>query len=643
MKKYRNLKQKIIFYVMSVSILIAVLITVTMSVGSIRSTNTVLLNDMQLTARIAAQNISSNLRLLTERMYNFSTETVFLDNSVSTIEKGDRIATIKNQIEFVWLSAYDTSGKRLYGDNASPSTITNTKYFSQLTETGNIVIGEPYYNNNELQLCVGVPLIKKETVTGYLVGSYKYDILNDVLSQLVLGNTGSACIINDSGDIVGDRNKQNVIDKKNIYTLYPSKANTEKFKKITSFQTGSAVMKLNTGQNYTGYSPISGTNWALFIHAPKSEFMDTVNLSVLVSILFAVVLLLVAAATIIPISQRISNPLSSATKRLQGLADGNLTETVILSDSNDETSILTEALSKTIASLQSYIQDIETCLSTLASGDYTIHIPDRFRGDFSSIRDSLNNITDALNHTMMKMNQSSTEVSDCAKQLLDGSKDQMVLLQDMEQDIAAITSSIETNKDNVLQMEQCAKSANEKTTQGSSYMKQMLEAMEQIHSAVDEISKVSLMIEDISKQTNILSLNASVEAARAGEAGRGFAVVADEINHLSSQTANALVETGELIKHSTETIKIGLETADQTAKTFQEIEELTKQYQTISRQLTDTAHKQTDAVSYANDRLANLQDIATRNDTMAAQSLAQAQDLRDYVSQVKCAKGERMK
>ena len=33
-------------------------------------------------------------------------------------------------------------------------------------------------------------------VTGYLVGSYKYDFLNDVLSLLILGNTG---MVHDSG------------------------------------------------------------------------------------------------------------------------------------------------------------------------------------------------------------------------------------------------------------------------------------------------------------------------------------------------------------------------------------------------------------------------------------------------------------
>lgn len=636
MKKQKNLKQKIIFYVMSVALLVTVLITTIMSVGSIRSTNNVLLDNMQITARTASQNIMSNLHLLTERMYNFSTETVFLNDMISETKKQKRFDAIKNQIEFLWLSAYDTDGKKLYGDTTSPKSITNTKYFSKMTETENLVIGEPYYNNTLLQLCVGAPLKNKDgEIKGYLVGSYKYDLIDDVLSQLVLGNTGSACILNEDGDIIGDRNKQNIIEKKNIYKLYPSSANASLFKKITSYQTGSAEMKLGSKHCYTGYSPIPGTNWELFLHVPKNEFMDTVYMSVIVSILLSIALIIAAGAVVIPVARKISNPLSAATKRLQALADGNLTKEVLLSDSNDETKILTDALAKTIASLKSYIQDIETSLSALSDGDFTIDIPNTFRGDFSSIRNSLDNITDSLNRTMQQMSKSSVEVSECAKQLLDGSKQQNDLLHSMEENMAAITSSIEKNKEHVLQIEQCAEMANQKTALGGSYMQNMLDSMSQIHKTVDEISNISLMMESISRETNLLSLNAAIEASRAGEAGRGFAVVANEIGSLSKQTTDALLESSNLISRSAEAIRAGLETAGQTADTFREIADLTTQYYTISNQLSDTVKDQTDAVAYAEKRLISLQEIASKNDEMAAESLSQAKTLRNFVAQVK--------
>lgn len=190
MKKQRNLKQKINFYVMSVAVLVSILVMTIISVGSIRSTNKILLDEMQITARIAAQNISSNLHLLTERMYNFSQEAVLSDSTVSGEEKQARLDEIKLQIEFVWLSAYDESGSKLYGDASAPDTIADTDYYAGLVKTGSLVIGEPYYADGILQLCVGVTLKEEGEATGYLVGSYKYDLLNDVLSQLVLGDTG---------------------------------------------------------------------------------------------------------------------------------------------------------------------------------------------------------------------------------------------------------------------------------------------------------------------------------------------------------------------------------------------------------------------------------------------------------------------
>ena len=266
--KFHNIKQKIIFYVMAVSILLAFLITLIMSVGSIRSTNSIMLDNMQTTTRIASQNISSNLHLLTERMYNISHEDIFVSSS-SDEEKQARLDEIKLQIEFVWLSAYDISGQKMYGDDIAPASIADMKYFSHLTQTGNIVIGEPYYDHDIMQLCVGAPLMKDGEVTGYLVGSYKYDLLNDVLSMLILGDTGSARILNEEGLIVGDRDLEQLKEAHNIYDLYPSSGNRKIYDKILSYQTGSALMRLKHVNNYVGYAPIPGSNWALFVNAPQ--------------------------------------------------------------------------------------------------------------------------------------------------------------------------------------------------------------------------------------------------------------------------------------------------------------------------------------------------------------------------------------
>jgi len=106
-----------------------------------------------------------------------------------------------------------------------------------------------------------------------------------------------------------------------------------------------------------------------------------------------------------------------------------------------------------------------------------------------------------------------------------------------------------------------------------------------------QINEIVNLIQDVTEQTNVLSLNASIQAAMAGEAGRGFAVVAEEVQRLADRSARASGEITELVKNiqqdannaitsmetTTEEVITGAKMADEAGQALDEIERISQE------------------------------------------------------------------
>jgi methyl-accepting chemotaxis protein len=88
-------------------------------------------------------------------------------------------------------------------------------------------------------------------------------------------------------------------------------------------------------------------------------------------------------------------------------------------------------------------------------------------------------------------------------------------------------------------------------------VKDSTNAMSAIRESSDNVNRITTLIADIARQTNLLSLNAAIEAAKAGTHGRGFAAVAEEIRKLAERSASAAKEISTLIHESGQRVEAG--------------------------------------------------------------------------------------
>lgn len=592
--------------------------------------NSILLDSLQPMARQSAKTVEANIHMLADRMMMLASDARMTivemgeGESASASDDGaakDNWAAVLKEAaeiyEFHTIALYDLDGSLIQGIEGAPESL-NADFLALLQETDNLTTYTSTVFQDKLGITMGMPVKENDETAYYLVGVYKYDALNDVLSNINIGKNGMAYIVNRDGIVTGHPDQSVVKAKSTLLEL--SGGNEEAIKSVTTGETGATEFVIDGQQLLVAFSPVRGTQWALVIQVPKSDYNDLIDEAMVVAGICTLVVLVISILVILRMARSISKPVKNVTRRMIALSDGDLHTEVVNIKSGDELEVMTRTLADTVESVNRYISDIRQVLSGVADGNLQIEPQVEYRGDFTLIRNSLGTILQSMNETITgfrsaaaRLASMADELSGQSGQLHEASLEQNQATEALVDEVTHVKEQLVGVTESSDQTRSMTVKITKKVQEANTQMEALSRAMDDISSHAQEITTIAKAIDDIAFQTSILALNASVEAAHAGSAGKGFAIVAEEVKDLAGKSAKAAKSAVEIVASTRDVIQTGVELNASTAESLRSIYGISAEISEISDQLVTAVQGQEKALKCMEERIATISAIADRN------------------------------
>lgn len=341
----------------------------------------------------------------------------------------------------------------------------------------------------------------------------------------------------------------------------------------------------NGTTKYSAYTILNNEN-ILVLTADESEALAGITTVTGLAVGISAIVVLIAIIISFIMGRRLMRPLVKVSTIIEDVANGNIeADFSVVKESNDEIGLIIEKMKELTQSLGSIVGKIRNSSDTMSSNSYELN-------DTSSQTLAANNeISKAVEDVAEGSTGMAASISKINENLLEMSnetKDINASVDEIKNQTVAVQDSSKIMNDKIKSMQD----SSHKMDEGISAISKRIET---VNTTVDKVSNIVSVIEEISSETNLLSLNASIEAARAGDAGKGFAVVAQEIRVLSDNTNTELENIKQIISSLVEECRYCVQASgtivEDNAKQKEEIKAVLDEFGSLDEQIQKTAEK----------------------------------------------------
>ncbi|SMG35516.1 methyl-accepting chemotaxis protein [Paenibacillus aquistagni] len=347
--------------------------------------------------------------------------------------------------------------------------------------------------------------------------------LSESLQSLELGEGSELRVINPEGRIMY------AADEAEYTQPAPEWMVPQKDEKAKEW-TGSSFVRNSDGeQMLTVYHQIKTNGWLLIGEIPVKELVKDANKILVVTLICVLAATLIALVIGWFVMRMISKPLHSLRELMNEGAQGNLAVRA-KTNSEDEIGTLSKAFNTMMEQITGLVKQTESNASAvLATAEA---LSEASRSTAVSARE-IAVATEEIAKGATSLAVEAERGHDLTYNMANQMKSVVEANTGMEQSVQEVESASNNGVSNMGALMQ-------RTGTTEEMMRSLAHKVNELGGSTKSIRQIIVVLNNMSKQTNILSLNATIEAARAGAAGKGFMVVADEIRKLADETHTSL-------------------------------------------------------------------------------------------------------